>query len=96
MEVRIGRGQGLKWGRGRELMLFVPRVISAFWNVCKINVRKCSNVECRDIQLSITRSVAVRHLTWKSQEGTLGHWNFVSPQPAEKMRLKVKYRVRQK
>ena len=55
MEVRIGRGQGLKWGggpgEGGEFMLLLPRVIWAFWNVCKINVRKCSDGKCRDMLL---------------------------------------------
>ena len=51
MEGRIGRGQGLNWGRRRRVMLFLPRTISALWNVCIIHVRKCSNVECRDMQL---------------------------------------------
>ena len=50
MEVLIGRGQWLKWGEG-EFLLFLPRAISAFWNLCKISVRKCSNGECGDVQL---------------------------------------------
>lgn len=51
MEVRIGGGQGLKWRGGGEFILFLPRAISAFWNVRKINVRKCSNITCRDMQV---------------------------------------------